>query len=187
MKIRILLFVAVLGFTVTSCQKFKDLTAVQKDVEFKVDIPLETTDTVATSVNLKSVEATYPFSGSAEIDLETDQDVKDYVNGLQSITAGDVIANFSGIGTDQVINSLIIHAEVVGTSDQATFLGSNITSSNADGWIMTAFKNFINSWNVQKNHKVKFSVSGEANFKMKNNGSVQAKITIPSTVKYSPL
>lgn len=183
MKIRILLFVAVLGFAATSCEKFKDLASVEKDVDFKVDIPLEATDDAA-SISLKSVNAFGDFAGSAEIDLATNNDVKDYVDGLRNISATTANLNSPGLSGDQKIETITITAEVEDANYTKSSTATNITASTIDTKL-DELVDFINNWDVKQYTKVKFTVTGKANFHVTSD--VKAKITIPSTVKYSPL
>ncbi|WP_167617501.1 hypothetical protein [Maribellus sediminis] len=185
MRVRILLFVAALGFAITSCEKIKDATAVDADVTLKVDIPLESTEE-ASLVGQKSAKVIYPFSGSATLDLATDEDVKEYVDGLRNIEASDVLMSVSGLTTDQVLTFVQVHVEVENTSHTATYMAMDVTVENSDNWVLTAFMDFVNSWDIQKNTVVKWTVNGTSNFKMEPD-VVKIKVKIPSTISYSPL
>jgi hypothetical protein len=182
MNIRTLLIVAIIGVSFASCDSFKDLAAVSVDTTLNVDVPLEATDDAA-SVNLKSTNAFGDFAGSAEIDLKTNKDVKDYVDGLRDITASSVLLNFGGLAADQKIESISIVAEIVG-GDSETYTGSNLTATSIDTE-MSSFLSLINGWDITENTVIKFTVNGKANFHVTR--AVKAKISIPSKVKYSPL
>lgn len=184
MKIKNLLIIALFGLAFTSCDSFKDLTAVAVDTTLKVDVPLEATDD-AVSITFKSTSAFGDFSGEAEIDLTTNKDVKDYVAGLRSIEAKSAALSFSGLSdASQVIESISIAANIV-NGGSASYSGGSFTSTSGDTDISNELLPFIAGWDITKNTLVKFTVTGKANFKVTN--AVKAKISIPSTVKYSPL
>ncbi|MBN2805140.1 MAG: hypothetical protein JXR22_00635 [Prolixibacteraceae bacterium] len=181
MKVRALLFVAVLGISFVSCDAMKDLTAIEVESELKVDIPLEATDD-GVSLKSQSIVAFGDFKGEAEIDLATNEDVKDYVDNLRSIQATDVLLTLTGLTGDQKIETITITAKAADLSE--TFTATNIIPTSVEQ-SMASFITLIDNWDITENTLVTFTVTGKANFHVTN--AVKAKIKVPSKVRVSPL
>ena len=73
LRITLLFFMNLMFF---NCEKIKDLTDVDFDASLKADV--SALSSAAVSPELKNIEATYQFSGSAIIDPTSNSDIKKY-------------------------------------------------------------------------------------------------------------
>ncbi len=108
-----------------SCNKIKEAAYVNINTTLSVEIPVEV-DTTTTED--KSALVSYAFSQSLTESLEENDKVKDYLDLLKKIEVIDVNIKFRGLVGDQMIQSVVIELEGVGTL--ATF--TNINPSNME-------------------------------------------------------
>ncbi len=89
-----------------------------------VKVPVEVADTTSTAT--KSEAVSYAFSQSLTESLEEDENLKEFIDNLKSLRVEDFYVKFSGIQSNQSIDSIDISIEGIGAI--ATF--ENIASSN---------------------------------------------------------
>lgn len=123
MKNRILLYM-VMVFTLTSCEALKDLFSVEVETTLETDIPVQV---LASGTPLKSAGAdVYTYSATGTLTLDENEDLEEYLDVIESITIESVEITIQGLSRDQVIESLVLSVEGIGTLVELT----NITSSS---------------------------------------------------------
>ena len=186
MKTKILLIVTlfVLGFT--SCEKIKDVVAVDVETELNAEIPVEST----LEISLKSVklaEGMYRINGIGSIELSNNNDVKKFIDGIRNIEINSPSSEITGLLPDDVIYSLQIQANIseINSVDQGftLFNGSNITVENVFN-NLDQVNDLINAWN-NFNEPIFFVVSGKVNSDLGKR--VKVNIKLPASVNYSPI
>lgn len=186
MKTKILLIVTlfVLGFT--SCEKIKDVVAVDVETELNAEIPVEST----LEISLKSVklaEGMYRINGIGSIELSNNNDVKKFIDGIRNIEINSPSSEITGLLPDDVIYSLQIQANIseINSVDQGftLFNGSNITVENVFN-NLDQVNDLINVWN-NFNEPIFFVVSGKVNSDLGKR--VKVNIKLPASVNYSPI
>lgn len=178
---KVLLLGVVTVFTLSSCEKIKDIAAVDVETEITSDIDLESAGEVA----LKSTAADYNVGGTAELSLEDNDDVKDYIEGFRSVTPGNPTYEITGLESGDSFSSLKLDAKVNGLDYNLLDAGT-ITFGQAAASLSNV-NDLIDSWeSAGWDSAVTFTVSGVSNFDV-DTKDVKVKIKIPATVSYSPL
>lgn len=187
MKISTIFLLSVSVLALASCEKIKDLAAVDVDTNLNVDIPLEVK---AASVSLKSqaLDGTiYDLSGAAEIDLQNNNDVKNYVEGIRNMSTDNPLFEASGLSGENVLYEVKVTAQITGSSTSYTVIEvDEINAQNQSGQVKY-LNDLMTDWTTEGFDKiVTFSVSGKSNFDPKSSNA-KLKLKIPATVRYTPL
>lgn len=187
MKMKRLFLLAAIGITFSSCDAIKDLAAVDVDTNFNVDIPLESN---ALSVSMKSVQLTdgsYIIDGRGEVDLENNDDLKEYIDGIRDMSTDNPLFEVSGVSGENVLYDLKITAQIENSETEFTLLEpTTVDASNLNGSVKYV-NDLMTSWADEGwGNIVKFEVSGTSNFDL-NTSPVKVKLKIPATVRYTPL
>lgn len=183
MKVKLLLMVAIVGFTFASCDSFKELASVDVETEVKVDVPLQ--DAAA---SLKSASlAGNMIEGSADISLKDNNDVKEFVDGIIGMTITDAIANVTGMTDADEITDLVIKATINGTVYELLNEDGPITTSSTDIKLVKSEADALIDELKEQGYDqtIKFDVTGTS--KELVGSRLKLKIEMPADVKYSPL
>ncbi len=123
MNNKILLFL-VMVLTLTSCETFKDLFSVKVETTLEKDIPVQV---ASHGTPLKSAGAdSYTFIATGILSLDDNEDLEEYLEKIESISIESVEITIEGLSREQVIESLILSVEGIGTLVELT----DITSSS---------------------------------------------------------
>jgi hypothetical protein len=156
MKKLIILFILT-PFFFASCDKIKDATTEDFYTTLRMEIPVEVVDTTTTE---KSTNASYSFSVSQTESLESNEKIQDYLDLLKLIEVTDVDIDFSGLVNEQVIETIELSIENVGTI--ATI--ENVSASNPTHHPEINSSVLINIANLLYHEKkLKMTVSGTTN------------------------
>ncbi len=109
-RIALLFFMSLMFF---NCEKIKDLTDVDFDASLKADV--SALSSAAASPELKNIEATYPFSGSAIIDPTSNSDIKKYWKKIRKWEVKKVTVRIKNISEP----ANLVHGKLI-ISDSST-------------------------------------------------------------------
>lgn len=186
MNIKKVFLLAMSVLVMSSCEKIKDLAAVDVDTNLNVDIPLEA-EAVSVSLKAQSIGATYNLSGSAEVDLKNNEDLKDYVEGIRNMNTDNPLFEASGLSGDNALYNVKVSAQIYGSSTSYAVIDVvEINTSNLSGQVQY-LNDLMTEWTEEGfDNVVTFSVSGTSNFDPKASNA-KIKLKIPATVRYTPL
>lgn len=114
MKTKILSLILI-AMIFTSCDTVKDWLSTDVDTRLELSVPVNIT---ATGMALKSADATlatYPFSKTGTLSLNENDDVADYIDKIKEVNISGVDATVLGLSSGQVIQTLTVSVNGVGT------------------------------------------------------------------------
>lgn len=184
MKLKGLTFFAlVLSVLVFSCNKIKNLTAVDVETELSADITLEP-DTEAKSA-LASQK--YSYKGTGTIDLKDNAAVKNFIGGIQKVVASQASMTLNGLTENDSITELNLSYSFNPESTFSTLISaSNLTSTSLSTDLSNIQQLLDDFKDAGFESVILFKINGKSNFDVSSK-PVKVKIKAPSTVTYNPL
>jgi hypothetical protein len=141
-----------------SCDQIKELAAVKIHTNLKWNFPISVS---STGIVLKSGNtSSYPFTKTGTVSLNDDEDVAKYIDKIQSVAIDSVDASVLGLSSGQVIQTLAVSINGIGTI--MTF--TNVTSTSVlNPNVSETLKDQI-AEKLKTDHTLTAVVNGSANY-----------------------
>ncbi len=162
-KYSLLVFVLPALLFFSSCEAIKDALEQEADVTLNVDIPLSSS-AMASAVGTKSATMALPFDGTATLNLEDEEDVKDFVDGIRNFVLNNPGLALSGLSENDTVYDLLFTATTSGKTftflEDSELTKSDFYSGSTLIYLLITTTEFQKYWTDKGFGEVALSISG---------------------------